>query len=106
MVCPQTGLEGLAVTGLGSPGEVTPLDPARLRRALSLNVEELDGSAFVVTGGSQPHKVHHTPNGWRCDCADARYHGGACKHRLAVYLARRLDKRVRDGLSVVVEAST
>ena len=81
------------------------LDPARLRRALPLSVEELDGSAFVVTGGSQPHTVRHTLTGWRCDCADARFHRGACKHRMAVYLARRLDRRIREALCGAVDVS-
>ena len=85
--------------------EIMTLDPARLRRALSLNVEELDGSAFVVTGGSEPHTVRHTPTGWSCDCADARFHKGPCKHRLAAYLTRRLDTRVRQALCVAVDVS-
>ena len=69
----------------------TTVDPARTRRALALQVEELEDGAYRVTGGSEPHVVR----GRTCDCPDAIYFAGPCKHRTAVYLHRQLDRRVR-----------
>ena len=69
------------------------LDPARVQRALALDVEPIvDG--YLVTGGAEPHVVR----GRECDCLDARFHRGPCKHRVATYLHRQLDERVRDAL--------
>jgi len=77
------------------------VDPGRTRRALSLQVEELEDGAFLVSGGAQPHVVQ----GRRCDCTDAVYFGGPCKHRMAVYLHRQLDARVRAALLQAVGAA-
>ena len=78
---------------------MTALDVGRTRRALGLQVEQLTNSEYLVSGGSEPHTVERDGSGWRCDCADARFNPGrACKHRLASYLHRRLDARVRDAL--------
>lgn len=72
----------------------TILDPARVRRALDLDVQTLAPGAYRVTGGAAPHFVR----GRQCDCADARFYRGPCKHRMAAYLHDRLDVRVRDAL--------
>jgi len=74
------------------------VDPGRTRRALGLTVEELDDDAYLVSGGAQPHVVR----GRECDCTDSVYHDGPCKHRVAVYLHRQLDARVRAALREVV----
>lgn len=74
------------------------VDPARVRRALALDVQELEDGSYLVTGGSEPHVVR----GRQCDCPDARFHRGPCKHRAAVYLARQLDERVREALREAV----
>ena len=73
---------------------MTVVDPGRTRRALSLQVEDLKDDCFRVTGGARPHVVR----GRHCDCTDALYHDGPCKHRMAVYLYRQLDVRVRVAL--------
>jgi hypothetical protein len=71
------------------------VDPARLRRALGLEVEPLGPGAYRVSGGSAPHVVR----GRECDCADARFNGGQpCKHRAAAYLFRTLHPAVRAAL--------
>ena len=80
------------------------LDPQRLVRALSLTVDKIERGAYVVTGGSEPHAVRPVGSGWECDCVDSRYHAGVCKHRLAAYLHRRLDRRVLEALRVAVSS--
>lgn len=71
------------------------VDPGRVRRALALDVDELEDGSFVVRGGSIPHHVRGT----ECDCPDSVYRPDrVCKHRLSVYLARQLDERVRQAL--------
>ena len=77
---------------------MTTLDPARVARALTLDVETID-DGYRVTGGSEPHVVRLSGQRWLCDCADALYNAGVCKHRLAVHLARQLDHRVREALA-------
>ena len=79
------------------------IDPQRLTRALSLTVDPIETGAFVVAGGSEPHAVRPDGNGWTCDCVDSRFYDGVCKHRLAAYVHRRLDRRVREALRVAVE---
>jgi hypothetical protein len=81
------------------------LDPARVRRALSLTLRELTESEYVVTGGQEPHTVTTAEMAWACDRADARYHTGPCKHVLASYLHRQLDSRVRDARSAALGAA-
>jgi len=83
------------------------VDPGRLRRALTLHVDELEPDAlYRVTGGRRPHLVRHTPRGWTCDCPDQLYAGErACKHRLGVYLHRRLTPAVRAVLLGALDAS-
>jgi hypothetical protein len=80
------------------------VDPARVRRALSLNVTELADSEYLVTGGAAEHVVRASRRPWRCDCLDATYGSGACKHAVAVYLERQLAPAVRKALRSVVEA--
>lgn len=71
------------------------IDPARLARALELDVATLDDGSSVVTGGAEPHVLH----GQLCDCADAIYgRSGPCKHRLATYLHRTLHPAVLEAL--------
>ena len=78
------------------------VDPARLIRALSLDVTESTDGRFIVTGGSAEHTVRHDGNGWACDCADSQFnHGRACKHRLARHLSDRLDTQVLEALRIV-----
>ena len=84
---------------------MTALDPGRIRRALSLDVTELADSEYVTTGGREPHTVDTSKVPWSCDCADARYHSGPCKHATAVYFVRQLDHRVRAALRSAVGAS-
>lgn len=80
------------------------LDPQRLTRSLTLNVDPIENGAYVVTGGSEPHAVRPVGNGWECDCADGRFHDGPCKHRLAVYLSRQLDSRILTALALAVSS--
>ena len=62
---------------------MTTIDPARVRRALSLDVLESTDGQFIVTGGAAAHTVRHDGNGWACDCADSRFNRErTCKHRL------------------------
>ena len=72
---------------------MSTIDPGRVRRALHLDVQPTE-DGWLVTGGSAPHVVR----GRVCDCADARFHRGPCKHRVATYLHLQLDPRVRDAL--------
>ena len=81
----------------------TTLDPARVARALSLDVRPLDdGDGYEVSGGAGSHTVELTEHGWACGCPDSRFHDVVCKHRAAVYFHRQLDHRVREALRVVV----
>ena len=84
---------------------MTALDPGRVARSLALDVEELDDGVFRVTGGREPHTVERDGDSGTCDCADAHYRRGPCKHTVAVHLHRRLDRRVIDALSVAVGAA-
>ena len=83
------------------------VDPARLLRALGLNVERVGPALYHVTGGRDPHTVRvRDGESWTCDCVDALYHPAArCKHLIAVYLARQLAVPVRRALRQVVGAS-
>ena len=78
------------------------LDPQRLARALTLTVDPIENDTYVVTGGSEPHGVRPVGDGWECDCEDAKYNDGPCKHRMAVYLSRRLDSRILTALALAV----
>ena len=79
-------------------------DPARVRRALSLHVEQLGDGVFRVSGGREPHSVTTSELPWECDCRDAAYrHDVRCKHTTAVYLAQRLHPSVRDALRRATE---
>lgn len=61
------------------------IDPARLARAVWLDVEPLPGDRWMVTGGRMAHLVAGVPSGLLCDCSDAAI-GRQCKHQLAVRL--------------------
>ena len=81
-------------------------DPARVRRAISLDVERLTGSEYVVTGGREPHHVDTSEVPWRCDCMDAAYRSDVrCKHTTAVYIVRQLAQPVRDALRSALGAA-
>lgn len=76
------------------------IDPGRLLRALRLEVERLRPGCYRVTGGDEPHLVQVGDDGrWACDCTDSAMRPSAvCKHRLAVYVWRRLAPSVRAAL--------
>jgi len=59
------------------------IDPYRLGRALELVVEPA-AWGYMVSGGSEPHRVLRVPAGFRCDCPDT---AAICKHVLAIRLA-------------------
>lgn len=81
------------------------LDPARVLRAVGLDVEALGGGFYRVSGGRWPHVVCTARRPWGCDCADALYRPrGRCKHVTAVYLYRQLDPRVRTALAEAVQS--
>jgi len=83
------------------------VDPGRLRRALGLTVESCTPGTWRVRGGAGEHVVSRERTGWVCACADAAFHPGQqCKHRLAVYLHRRLKGGVRRALREAVGASS
>jgi helicase len=72
---------------------VEPLgfDIYRLRRSWSLQVAPLpEGTAFAITGGTEPHVVRLLSDRWACDCAD-HAKGHTCKHVIAVRRHRRDD---------------
>jgi SWIM zinc finger len=78
------------------------VDPARVRRSLTLSVQTVDDSSWIVTGGQAPHTVRREGGRWRCDCTDSLFNGGRpCKHRIAAYLSRRVDSRLLDALREV-----
>ena len=82
---------------------MTAIDPGRLARSLYLDVRPLhDGDVYEVSGGASPHVVRSTADGLVCDCADARFYRGECKHALAVTLWRGLDSRMLQALAVAV----
>ncbi len=75
------------------------VDPRRVRRALELHTEDLGDGSYLVTGGAAPHVVQRGV----CDCPDEHYgRSGACKHRLAVYLARQIHPRVLEALRAAI----
>ncbi len=75
------------------------VDPARLLRALTLEVSASDTDTYQVTGGSSPHIVQAGTVPWVCDCADSAYRPSMrCKHVVAVYFARQLAAPVRRAL--------
>ena len=81
------------------------LDPARVRRAISLTVTELGDGVFSVVGGAEPHVVERDGGVWSCDCPDSRFNGGQpCKHRFAAHIHTRLDRRVIAALRAAVGA--
>lgn len=59
------------------------IDPYRLRRSLDLTVSHQDAGSWIVTGGTDPHRVTKTT----CDCPDFAK-GHLCKHLLALRRAR------------------
>ena len=82
------------------------LDVGRVRRSRALDVEPLADGVFRVSGGREPHTVNRLASEKiGCDCADARYHTGPCKHAVAVHLHRRVDGRVLDALRSALGAS-
>ena len=71
------------------------VDPARLVRALDLEVETLGPDTYRATGGREPHTVTTDNVPWRCDCPDGAYRPGIrCKHVVAVYFAQQLAGQV------------
>jgi len=64
------------------------VDPGRLQRAIHLQVGRQPDGSWLVTGGTAPHRVAAIDGGLVCDCADAGYRPGPCKHRLRVQLGR------------------
>ena len=95
--------------------KISTLDVGRTRRALSLHVEQLSDSEYVITGGAQSHTVTTSEIPWRCDCLDSFYRPsvslqgiadfGPCKHALATYLVRQLAPAIRAALLSAVGAS-
>ncbi|MFI4978334.1 MAG: hypothetical protein ACHQC8_06665 [Solirubrobacterales bacterium] len=80
------------------------MDPARLRRALYLNVVRLRDGSWLVSGGDHEHHVGRMSARIVCDCEDRVT--GPCKHRLAVLLASRLPRSVRAAFRVLVPVPT
>ena len=82
-----------------------PVDPYRLRRALDLTVRK-QTSAYLVSGGWEPHRVESASPSLRCDCMDFEK-GHECKHVLAVRLSqndselRPIVERLSEGSSAV-----
>lgn len=66
----------------------TDIDPYRLRRATSLQVEFCTENTYRVTGGLDPHTVTVRGCNFNCDCADHAKEN-ICKHILAVRLKRK-----------------
>ena len=82
---------------------MTAIDSRRLARSLSLGVRRLsDGDGYEVSGGREPHVVRLLEDSWTCDCRDALYRAGSCKHLLATYLHRQLDARMLEALRQAV----
>ena len=83
------------------------VDPARLLRALNLEVEPLAPGVYRVIRGREPHTVRIGPRGpWECDCADSAWRPGTrCKHIIGVYLYRQLAAPVRTALQAAVGLS-
>jgi len=76
------------------------IDLLRLSRALHLTAEPLDTNGWMVSGGARSHLVRDGV----CDCADAVYGRGECKHLLAIRLAV-LDADVRGALQMMIPAT-
>ncbi len=74
------------------PGDV---DPYRLRRAVELRValDPQSEAAWIVSGGTEPHRVRSEQSRLICDCFDAA-RGRRCKHVLAIGVAQGDDKLV------------
>lgn len=83
------------------------VDPARLVRALTLEVSASDADMYRVVGGMEPRTVRvHDGEPWTCDCLDALYHPAAkCKHLFAVYLSRQFAVPFLHALQTAVGAS-
>ncbi len=62
------------------------IDPGRLQRAVWLDVQRVKPDTFRVSGGAADHIVAVVNGEVRCDCYDAQYRGGGCKHSLIVRL--------------------
>ena len=74
------------------------VEPGRLVRAVHLEVGEIGGGQWTVTGGRQTHLVTTEA----CDCIDSEMHPNVeCKHRLAVRLAV-LPAEIREALRALV----
>ncbi len=83
------------------------VDPARLLRALTLEVGASDNNTYRVIGGREPHMVTTGNVPWQCDCADSAYRPSIrCKHTVAVYLARQLATPVRRALRQAVRQNS
>lgn len=70
-----------------------PIERRRLQRALSCQVEHVDGAHYVVQHHGEPHHVQLDPV-FDCDCHDWAVQSGPtivslCKHLLAALLVHR-----------------
>jgi hypothetical protein len=70
------------------------IDPARLRRALALDVTPLPSGDFEVGRW-------HVNALWGCSCPDRQIRGVTCKHEIRVRLAR-LDADILNALREVL----
>lgn len=64
------------------------LDLPRLRRAVHLDVRQVARDEWVVTGGTEPHRVIQIGDRLECDCPDRGIRRARCKHLIAVALHR------------------
>ena len=80
------------------------IDPARLRRALTLTAKRIDRGRYEVSGGKTVHYVDLIdPVMERCDCADFTWRQVVCQHLLACLL-REGDERVVAAVGLLVAA--
>lgn len=85
-----------------TPRTARRVDPARLRRAVYLDVDPRDSGVWTVTGGAEAHRVTERGRRLDCDCADRQIRGVGCKHVLAVALHRGHPAVLRE-LRTIVE---
>ncbi len=62
------------------------IDPARLQRAIWLEVQLVAPDRYLVTGGRDDHLVVIRDGRVICDCLDSQFTGDNCKHSLATKL--------------------
>lgn len=78
------------------------IDPARLARALWLEVRPVAPGRYVVRGGQADHVIDVDGEYVRCDCFDAQRNGDGCKHALRVRLHRGGDHDIVRALRLLV----